>query len=263
MFSNERKVFVSMRLARLIAASAAFTVAVGLTAVAPSSAVPPVPSVLVPTPATITVNVNPTPALGEAPHTASVSLKLDSNCHQATDSTGYTVVPGPSSFVSVSDPDGIAVPDCDQSAVFSITGLAVTDADGEPVHFSAVGKNNAPGLDKKLEGVNVTVIVVNTTPDSGGCEPNCPVSGGRPAAPAIANGLLKAVPGLAGACKAHFKNAKNWKGQTISTIAGAMPKPESVKNTYSSDEAWTDFVALQLGSFDGLYGLCEFPPASV
>jgi hypothetical protein len=67
------------------------------------------------------------------------------------------------------------------------------------------------------------------------------------------------VDGLATQCQAKFPG-KNWRGTVISTIADAMPKPESVKDDltrFPTDADWVGFVKTNLGSFGGLYGLCN------
>lgn len=248
-----------MRFARFAAASAALTIAVGGFAASTSFADPPPDSLLEANPTAVTVNVYATPALGDPAHTATVTVGLDSNCSNAIEATKYSIVPGSSAYVSVS-PAASGLLKCGQTATFTVTGVAETPAapPASLLHFSALAKNT--GLQKKIGGTDITIVVVDTTPEGGGgCEPNCPpVNEGRPAAPAIANGLLNTIDGLAGACKSAFNNAKNWRGQVISSIADQMPKPESVKDTDYTEAGWTAFVKYDLGSFVGLYGLCDF-----
>jgi len=252
-----------MRFARLVAASAAFTMAVGLTAVATSFADAPPVSLLQAAPSSLTLDVNPAAPvnLGDAPHSAQVTVGLDSNCQNAISATKYTIVPGTSSFVSVS-PSMSSLLKCGQSYTFTVTGTAVTA--GDTLAFDAVAKNQ--GLQKKIGGTSISIVVIDTTGTISDCTltNNCPpVTTGRPAAPAVANALLNTVDGLASACQKAFPG-KDWRGKVISTIAGAMPKPESVKddlNQYPTDADWVAFVKSSLGSsaaspFSGLYGLC-------
>jgi hypothetical protein len=221
----------------------------GATAVA-GHADPPPDSVLLADPTSVTVNVYDTPALGDPAHTATVTLGLDPNCSNAIGVTKYTIVPGVSSYVSVS-PASSAALDCDDTATFTVTGVAVTPASPPDtlLNFAAVAANN--GLQKKIGGTNIVIVVVDTTPEGGGgCEQTstCPPSGERPAAPAVANAYLNSNPQAAAACKAAY-GTKDWRGRVISKVAADMPKPESVKDDtdeYPLDSDWINFVTTTL-----------------
>jgi hypothetical protein len=249
-----------MRFARLAAASAAFTMALGLTAVATSFADAPPDSVLVANPTSLQLDVNPLAPTAGFPHSAQVTVGLDANCQNAITHTKYTIVPGTSSFVSVS-PSMSGALSCGQTFTFTVTGTAVTA--GSTLDFAAVAKNQ--GLQKKIGGTSISIVVIDTTGTGSDCTQTntCPVNTGRPAAPAVANALLNTVDGLAAKCQTVF-TGKDWRGRVISTIAGAMPKPESIKDNtvvFPTDADWFLFVKNSLGStaspaFNGLYGLC-------
>jgi hypothetical protein len=245
-----------MRLRRLVAASAALTLTVGLTAVASSFADAPPDSFLVAHPASLQLDVNPTPVDPAYPHSASVVVGLDGNCQNAINATKYTIVPGTSAFVSVS-PSMSGLLKCGDTFSFTVTGTAVTA--GSTLAFDAVAKNQ--GLQKKIGGTSISIVVIDSTTTTSDCTTTntCPpVTAGRPAAPAVANALINTVDGLASACQKN--RGKNWRGDVISTIAQNMPKPESVKDNlsiYPTDADWVNFVKSSLGSFHGLYGLCN------
>jgi hypothetical protein len=251
-----------MRFARLVAASAAFTLAVGLTAVATSFADAPPDSFLQANPTSLQLDVNPAAPVnvGDTPHSASVTVGLDANCQNAISATKYTIVPGTSPYVSVS-PSMSSLLKCGQTYTFTVTGTAVTAS--STLAFDAVAKNQ--GLQKKIGGTTISIVVIDTSGTTSDCTQtnSCPTNIGRPAAPAVANALLNTVDGLASSCQKVFKG-KDWRGNVISTIANAMPKPESVKDDlslYPTDADWVAFVKSSLGSnaaspFSGLYGLC-------
>jgi hypothetical protein len=251
-----------MRLAKLVAASAAFTTVIGGLA-ATSFAAPPVKSNLVASPTAVTVDV----WSGAANHQATVNVHLDENCVQATDSTKYSIAAGDTGLSFSVSPAVSGLLDCTQSANFTITGLVATTS---PVtlHFSPLGKNQ--GVQKKLgNGVDVFVTVEDHSPTpTASCTTDCPTPGARPAAPAVSNALINMNADLANACK--IGRGKNWRGDVISTVAHTMPKPESVKDNtavFPTLEDWVAFVkngnASLFPNFAGLYSICGYSEPSV
>ncbi|MGH9008739.1 MAG: hypothetical protein ACRDYF_02715 [Acidimicrobiia bacterium] len=238
-----------MRLARLAAASAALTIAVGGFAASTSFADPAPASVLVATPSSLTLDANPAAPvnIGDTPHSASVVVGLDLNCSQATEATQYSIVAGTSTFVSVSGVSGLL--DCGSTATFTVTGMAPTPIGGAFLHFEPVAKNK--GLQKKVHGIDIPIVVIDTSGTISDCNltDTCPVNNGRPAAPAVANAYLNTNSQAAAACKSAYNNKKDWRGRVISKVADTMPKPESIKDdltAYPTDAAWVNFVTTTL-----------------
>lgn len=237
--------------AALITASGLLSVVVGTANAAPSST-------LVATPGAVSLVVG-------GPSQA-VNVVLDSGCVNALkNGLHYTVAVGTynSSIATVSGTSGAY--NCgDSGATFTIAPVAcgTTNVTFNPV----VGNNggqNPKGVQKMLSGVTVPVTV--TDPANPTCGTITPGDGrGRPAAPAVANMYLNASdPAYSAACKkVAFKNAPSWRGNLISTVAGWMPKPESIKDDLSvfpTDNDWVNYVTNQVDYFCKVPGSTPSP----
>ncbi len=216
-------------------------------------------------------NDDPTAADG----TTSTSVTIDGSTNLTLTATVYTVLDGscPNVFVDPSghgqtysiltnfNPTGVATVSptnpsglaCTTVTAFTITGVS----DGTTtLSLSPMASNH--GLQKKLSDVPATVSVTVINSGSTGGQTcvdtnTCPAS--NPAAPAVANGIFNSDPIAVAACKAQFPG-KNWRGSAISGVAAIMPKPESVKDTYSFS-GWEQQVFNMLGV------VCNYPPETV
>lgn len=121
---------------------------------------------------------------------------------------------------------------CGQSTTVTITGVG---NGGATIEFDAV---STPGLQGQIKNAQVQVTGQHFTTDGG---PN-PDGHAKPAAPAVANGLLRADPDQAGTCQTHY-GTHNWHGQLIHAVAkwAAQHHYGKLKNSMGEDE-WMTLV---------------------
>ena len=103
--------------------------------------------------------------------------------------------------------------------------------------------NNGTGLQGQMGGAAVQVHV-----GTGGTEN--PPGHGFPAAPAVANSHVPRGSDLAGACKTHYSDAKNWHGLLIKEIAKWARDGHYNKLKHTYNEA--DWLALVTGKVDAV-----------
>jgi hypothetical protein len=121
---------------------------------------------------------------------------------------------------------------CGDTAPFTVTGVG---NGGATIHFDAV---SSPGLQGQVTNASVQVTGQNF---SGDPVPN-PDGHARPAAPAVANGFLRANPDQAATCEA-FYGTHNWHGRLIHAVAkwAAENHLGKAKNSMT-DDAWMTMV---------------------
>lgn len=219
-----------------------------LTAGYAASASPPPVSQLQVTAATHTIDMAGTGTL-------SVTVKLDDTTCPTVFGAGQTYgIAAISSTPSVATVPSNTVSglQCGGSgAAFLITGHANGTS---TIRFDPVA--NAPGLQKKLAGVNFAVTVINAQTDGNG---GPPPAHKRPAAPAVANAYLNDA-GLKAACQSTFSSSGHaWRGAFIRSIAkwSADNKLSTKKDNttlYPSDDNWIHYVQLHVDS------VCGFTP---
>jgi hypothetical protein len=187
--------------------------------------------------------------------TASVTVKLDSNCPNAYGNGQVYGIADISSTPAVAtvDPASVAGLHCGAAgSSFTLTGVSNGTT---TVRFDPVAKNT--GLQKKLGGVNVTVTVTNAPTDGNPGGP--PPAHKRPAAPAVTNAYLD-DPNLKAACKTTYASAgHHWRGALLRTIAhwSAQNHLSSKKDNttlYPTDNAWIVFVQNHVN------GVCGYIP---
>ena len=186
-----------------------------------------------------------------------VTLALDTNCPNAL-GTGlsYSVTYGSfdGTVVTISGSSGSY--HCgDVGATFTFTPVACgsTSVTFQPVVGNKGGQNPG-GVQKKVAGVTVPVTV--TDPNNPTCSGGGGNQGGnRPAAPAVANMYLNSSDSAyIKACRQHVGGTNNWRGIVISSIAGWMPLPESIKDdltVFPTDASWINYVTAQVDYFCG------------
>jgi len=179
----------------------------------------------------------------------SVTVKLDGHCPAAYgqgQSYGIAAISTQTSVVTVS-PDSVSGLKCGSTAAtFALTGKS---NDTTTVRFDPVA--SAPGLQKKLAGVTLTVTVLNATTSG---TPGPPPAHKRPAVPAVANAYLDNAK-LVAACKTAFASAgHHWRGALISKVAhwSAVNKLSKYKDTSAyTDTTWTQKVQSQVDTYCG------------
>lgn len=118
-------------------------------------------------------------------------------------------------------------------------------------HLHAVGGNGfvtiqfdpvttETGLQNQMGPAQITVEVTGFGDGNG----DNPPGHKRPAAPAVANVHVPPGSDLADQCKAHYGGVHNWRGLFMKDIItwSRANHLNKVKQTYSSDDAWAQFV---------------------
>lgn len=220
-----------MRQHRLVAAvlAATATIAAGVLSAAPASAAKVKTFVVVTPPGPFAFDGL------SGPTTQNVQVGLDeqSCLHAFTGGQSYTIAAkSDNSAVATVSPSVSGVLNCGDTAPFTITGVG---NGGATIQFDAV---SSPGLQSQVTNAHVSVTAQHfgTTP-----VPD-PEGHARPAAPAVANGFLRATPAQADTCKA-FYGTKQWRGQLIHDVAkwAATNHLGKAKQTMSDDD-WMTMV---------------------
>jgi len=175
------------------------------------------------------------------PTTQDVSVGLDTaSCLKAfSGGQSYTIVAKSDNTAAVTVPTApSAALQCGQFTTITITGVGNS---GATLTFDAV---STPGLQGQITNNHVQVTTQNFPTDGGGN----PDGHARPAAPAVANGLLRADSAQADACKTHF-GTKNWHGQLIHAVAkwAAENHYGKLKNSMGDSE-WMTLVEQEVVS---------------
>jgi hypothetical protein len=186
-----------------------------------------------------------------------VTVALDSNCPNAlTNGLSYSIATGSYNGTVVSVAGASGSYHCgDTGATFTFTPVACgsTSITFQPIVGNKGGQNPA-GAQKKVGGVTVPVTVTDPL------NPTCSGGGGggggnRPAAPAVANMYLNSSDAAyIKACRQHVGGTNNWRGIVISSVAGWMPLPESIKDDTSifpTDADWVNYVTAQVDYYCG------------
>jgi hypothetical protein len=169
------------------------------------------------------------------PTTQDVSVGLDKDsCLKAfSGGQSYTIVAKSDNTAVATVPTApSAALQCGDATTVTITGVG---NGGATIEFDAV---SAPGLQSQVTNARVQVTGQNFSTDGG---PN-PDGHGKPAAPAVANGFLRANADQAATCKASY-GTNSWHGQLIHAVAkwAAENHYGKLKNTMSDDE-WMTLV---------------------
>ena len=244
--------------ARVVRYTVAGGLAASLVLLAPGASAAPPSSSLVATPTSVSLDIG-------GPTSAPVSVGLDAGCLNVfIHGQAYSVASvSQNTAVATASPDvspGIHCGDTTSVTVATsaysanpTAACAAVAASPTTVTFTPVA--GPSGIQKKLVGTSIQVTVTNTGGLlCGGGGGGGGGGGSNPAAPAVANAYLNANAALSAACKAAFGNSKSWRGALISSIAGWMPKPESVKDDASLYPDWVGFVQ------DHVNTVCGYTP---
>lgn len=252
----------------VMGAVGAGAIAFGL--LAPTAGAAPSSSLVV-TPSSMVIDLQNTLA---NPSSQSLTVGLDSNCiNPLSGGVTYGVLAGSftAGVAAIQQNSGASGLQCGQSASFTVTGQACGQV---TIPFDPIvgnkGGQNPGGLQKQLGGGSLTVTVedsLSLDPNCGGTVTSLPGSGGRPAAPAVANYYLNNSDSTyLKNCQNFLKVGNKWRGVVISDIAGWMPLPESQKDDttkWLTDDDWMNFVSAQVDYFCGVAGTVNQPTSRV
>lgn len=171
--------------------------------------------------------------LGPTSQDVQVGLDTDSCLHAFSGGQSFTIVAKSDNTDVATVPTApSAALQCGDTTTVTITGVG---NGGATIQFDAV---STKGLQGQVVNAHVQVSAQNFSTDGG---PN-PDGHAKPAAPAVANGLLRADSAQAATCKAHY-GTKNWHGQLIHAVAkwAAENHYGKLKNSMGEDE-WLKLV---------------------
>ena len=172
-------------------------------------------------------------ASGPTTQDVTVGLDTDSCLHAFSGGQSYTIVAKSDNTDVATVPTApSAALKCGDTTTVTITGVG---NGGATITFDAV---SSPGLQGQITNNHVNVTGQNFSTDGGGN----PDGHGKPAAPAVANGFLRANPDQAATCKAYY-GTNSWHGKLIHAVAkwAAENHYGKLKNSMS-DDAWMTLV---------------------